>query len=74
MLQGSINKMIDAELKYVEFGSHHFRKNSRRNKSPSDVTKITKAVLDNQDGIASVATILKKETEKAVDAESKGED
>lgn len=59
---------------FLEPENRLLRKNENVTFSSRCMKRITKAILDNHDFIASVATIVKKDTEKALDIKSKRKD
>lgn len=70
MLQGLLNKTPDEKLNFAGFENRLLRKIEEATPSRRKVKKMTEAMLDNQDFIAPVATIVKEETKKRVDVKS----
>lgn len=73
-LQGLVNKVIDEKRGSVEFEKCLLLKFKDVTSSLGHVTKMTEKMLGNEGFIAPVLTIVRKETEKAVDVKSKGVD
>lgn len=74
MLQGLVNKTIDEKFNSVEFENGLLPKIEDVTSSQRPETRMTEAMLDKQDFIAPVIKVFMKETEKALDVESKRED
>lgn len=74
MLQGLVNKAFDVKLRSVKFENRLLRDTEGVTSSPRPIKRMVEAMLDKQDFIAPAATIVKKETERAVDVESRRED
>lgn len=66
MLQGLVKKKVDKRLNSVEIEKRLIRKTDGLASLPRHLTRMAEVMLDNQDYIAPVSSILKKETEKAV--------
>lgn len=69
MLQGFVNYAIDQKLRSVKLENHLIRTIEDVTLAPRYLARMTKDILDNQDFIAQVATIVDKETEEPVDVE-----
>lgn len=69
IIQGIVNKAVDDKVRSVEFKNLLIRIIEDVPSSPHHVMKMTGAMLENQNFVASLATIVKKETEKAGDIE-----
>lgn len=74
MLWGLFNKAIDQKLRFVKFENRLLLGIENVAPSTGHVAKLTEAVLDNQDFIAPVPQTVEKETEKALEIESRQED
>lgn len=72
-LQGLVNKAMEDDLGPVEFENGLFRGVGEVTSSPQYSMRIREDLLYNQDFIALVETIVKHETEKAVEVHSKRE-
>lgn len=71
MIQGLINKAVDDKLRSVEFEKRLLHSIEDVTLSPRHLTKMMRAMLHNQDFIVSATTIVKMETEQAIDGVSK---
>lgn len=74
MLQGLVNKAIDKKVRSIELENYLACKVENLTSWPRYGTKTTEKMLDNQDFIAPLAAVVKKETKKGVDVEAKRED
>lgn len=66
VLQGFVNNTLDEKLNSVEFEDHLLQKIEGVTPSRQQVKNMAGTMFHNQDIIASVAKIVKKETKKAV--------
>lgn len=71
MFQGQHNNAIDETSRSVKLKDLLLGKFKKVTFSPSLMTRMTEATLDNQDLTSTVATAMKKRTAKAVSADSK---
>lgn len=74
MLKGLVNNMLGEELNSVRFKDRLLRKIEEVTSSCRQAKKMTEAMLDDQGFVAPLATNVKRETRKAGDAGSEGED
>lgn len=74
MLQGLFNNTLEEKLNFIQFEGDVLRKTEEATLSRQHVTNMTKAMLENQNFIALIATITRNETKKAVDIESERKD
>lgn len=74
MLQGSVNRTFDERLNCAELDGWLCQKIEEATPSRLKLKKVTKSISEDQDFIAPVVTIEKKETKKAIKNRSERED